>query len=134
MILTGVQGTGKSILGAIIGLFMAKVFGWQVHYRWKNTDFWFGKPDQERKVVHIVDLSQGEHESYPSGFVLIVSSANKDRWKNLKQQQNLSEISGNYCFINPQLKERWRQWQPDLEKLPRRKMLRPWRLGKHSNL
>ena len=28
MILTGVQGTGKSILGAIIGLFMAKVFDW----------------------------------------------------------------------------------------------------------
>jgi len=34
MVLTGVQGTGKSILGAFIALIMGKRFCWEVHYHW----------------------------------------------------------------------------------------------------
>lgn len=101
MILTGVQGTGKSILGAIIGLFMANLFGWQLHYRWKNTDFWFGTAEKPTKVIHIVDLSHGKLTAYPDGFVLLVSSANKDRWGSGGQQQTASELFGNYCYIDP---------------------------------
>ena len=101
MILTGVQGTGKSILGAVIGLFISKVFHWEVHYWWKGEDFCFGTPGEEHKVIHIFDISQGKPENYPTGFVLIVSSTNKERWKDLAQQQSLSFLFGNYCFIDP---------------------------------
>ena len=101
MILTGVQGTGKSILGAIIGLFMAKVFGWKVHYMCNKMEIWFGTADRSTKVIHIVDLSHAKPEGYPLGFLLIVSSANKDRWRDVQQQQSISEVLGNYCFINP---------------------------------
>ena len=61
----------------------------------------FGTSNPSTKVIHVVDLSQGTPGNYPSGFVLIITSANKDRWHDVTQQQNASEVFGNYCFINP---------------------------------
>lgn len=103
MVLTGVQGTGKSILGAIIALIMGKIFGWKVHYQWgDDEDFVFGKStNPAAKVIHVVDLSKAPQPKYPSGFLLIISSANQVRWHDLKQQQTWSERAGNYCFIDP---------------------------------
>lgn len=100
MVLTGVQGTGKSILGAIIGLFMAKLFGWQVHYIWSDKEIWTGQPSDEHRIIHVVDLSRGEVQDFPSGFLLIVSSANSSRWSSIAQQQSWTEDDGNYCFID----------------------------------
>jgi hypothetical protein len=42
MALTGVQGTGKSILGPIIALVMAKAFGWCVFYSWGDATISIG--------------------------------------------------------------------------------------------
>ena len=100
MVLTGVQGTGKSILGAIIGLFMAKLFGWEVHYTWSGNKIAAGQPRSKYKTLHIVDLSRGGVRSFPPGFLLIVSSANKERWSRLRQQQNWSDTKGNFCYID----------------------------------
>ena len=100
MVLTGVRGTGKSILGAIIGLFMAKLFGWEVHYMCNGNEIWAGNQRNEYKTLHIVDLSGGDVGSFPIGFLLIVSSANSERWRRLRKQQTWSETDGNFCFID----------------------------------
>ena len=88
---------------------MASFFGWQVHYVWGNDEVTVGTPTTPEKVIHIVDLSRGKSESqgYPRGFVLIISSANKDRWHDISQQQTWSEVYGNFVSLIPRLIERW---------------------------
>lgn len=106
MLITEVQGTGKSVLGAVIALFFAKSFNWNVTYTWENTKISFGNnTTDEDKEIHVVDLSNGKMASFPSGFVLIISSANAARWHDLCQQHTWAELDGNYCFIDPASKE-----------------------------
>lgn len=106
MALTGVQGTGKSVVGAVIALFMANAFGWRVHYAWGKQTHIFG--NSQNKVIHIYNLSQKGTTAqidFSATFILLVTSANELRWHDLAQQQSWNEMSGNYCFIDPATKE-----------------------------
>jgi hypothetical protein len=57
MALTGVQGTGKSVLGSFIALVMAKAFGWRVIYKWGDLTHTIGNPTPTDKIISILDFS-----------------------------------------------------------------------------
>ena len=100
MVLTGVQGTGKSILGCFIGLVMGKVFGWQVTYIFGDMHHHFGDPNDDSKRIEICDLSRNKTDISNARFKFVVSSANSDRWHDVAQQQTWSASRGNYCYID----------------------------------
>ena len=100
MVLTGVQGTGKSVLGAFLALVFSKA-GWLVTYRWGNTAHTFGDVKSLKKIT-VWDTSViGPPISVGSGFFLVVSSCNEKRWHELAQQEVWSSAAGNYIFIDP---------------------------------
>ena len=101
MVLTGVQGTGKSVLGSFIALVMAKVFNWCVTYQWGNQKHTTPKNlKHPEKCIAIRDLSTGGSSSDDAIFELLVSSCNKDRWHYQAQQETWTTGKGNMLFIN----------------------------------
>lgn len=100
MALTGVQGTGKSVLGSFIALFMAKVFGWRVTYHWGDLRHSFG-PIMGGKEIGIMDYSTVNTYSNTDNFffVLMVSSCNGERWHQQEQQETWAN-AGNLIFID----------------------------------
>ena len=89
MALTGVQGTGKSVLGSLIALVMAKAFGWQVTYQWGNMTHTTGVQTSTEKSISILDFSSTKilKQRHNTFFKLIVSSCNSERWKEEAQQE-----------------------------------------------
>ena len=100
MALTGVQGTGKSLIGSIIALILARAYGWCVKYTWNRRSVHFGKSDST-KQVNVVDFNVGPVFFPDSQFVLYVTSANHERWHDASQQGVWTENKGNYLFIDP---------------------------------
>lgn len=92
MVLTGVQGTGKSVLGAFLALVFSQV-GWRVTYRWGNTAYTFGGDIvNAKKKITVWDASeQGPSITAGSGYFLIVSSCDEKRWHELAQQESWSD-------------------------------------------
>jgi hypothetical protein len=87
MALTGVQGTGKSILGPIIALVMAKAFGWCVFYSWGDETISIGGDANSNKRISIEDLSLRKAGPSLERFTLLVTSANtNERWHDTVQQ------------------------------------------------
>lgn len=106
MVLTGVQGTGKSVLGTFIALVMSKAFGWCVHYQW-GTNEHTHKPEEGQdadKSISIRDLSTAVDGDKETIFELLVSSCNEDRWKERAQQGSWA-TQGNLVFIDTAPKE-----------------------------
>eukprot|EP00978_Attheya_sp_CCMP212_P042339 scaffold256196_cov51-Attheya_sp.AAC.1 len=99
--LTGTQETGKSVLGAFIGLVLAKAFEWQVTYHYGNTTHTFGDSSSKKRVL-IWDASVGEIKpSIDSDFLLVVSSCNPKAWHDISQQGVWSTRKGNWIYIDP---------------------------------
>lgn len=79
MALTGAQGTGKSVLGSMIALVMAKACDWHVKYTWNSFTCSLGD-EKSGKTIHIVDFSVGSPFAPDDDNILFVSSANESRW------------------------------------------------------
>ena len=101
MALTGVRGTGKSVLGSFIALFMARVFGWQVDYFWGSVSYSFGRKISNQKVIGVMDFSTTQiyNNADDYFFVLFVSSCNSERWKSVARQETWAN-RGNLIFID----------------------------------
>lgn len=99
MVLTGVKGTGKSVVGAIIALVLGKAFGWRVTYTWNGKNVFFGELNSDKRI-HTLDHSVGNSAAPEEKFALHISSANNARWKDDVQQGNWSEIAGNFLFTD----------------------------------
>jgi hypothetical protein len=99
MALTGAQGTGKTVLGSIIALVMAKACDWHVKYTWNGSSCSLGD-EKSGKIIHIVDFSVGSAFAPDDDNILFVSSANESRWHDFAQQETWSEPAGNFCFMD----------------------------------
>jgi hypothetical protein len=100
MALTGVQGTGKSILGPIIALVMAKAFGWCVFYSWDGETISIGGDANSNKRIAVQNLSRRNTKTSFERFTLLVTSANNERWHDTAQQESWSAVYGNFMFID----------------------------------
>jgi hypothetical protein len=99
MALTGVQGTGKSVLGSFIALVMAKAFGWRVIYKWGDLTHTIGNPTPTDKIISILDFSSNTTKRSNTYFGLFVSSCNSERWKSEAQQESW-DTQGNLVVID----------------------------------
>ena len=99
--ITGTQGTGKSILGALLGLVLSQAFGWLFEYQFglEKRSVRFGTAESTKKVI---DGSTGEMPPQVSGwFLVLVISFEPAKWHYLAQQSTWKKSAGNFVFINP---------------------------------
>lgn len=108
MVLTGVQGTGKTVLGAIIALVIRKACSWRVSYTWNGVTCVFGdetviadKTLDKSKTIQIVDCDVDSHVYPYCDYALLVLSVNENRWHDLAQQSCWTSVGGNYYFLDP---------------------------------
>jgi len=102
MVFTGVQGTGKIVLGTFIALVMAQAFGSEVTYQWGDLSHRATRPDFTDKSIMIRDFSTSTCATLNNvhNFELLVTSFNRDRWKEREQQNEFSSASGNLAFLD----------------------------------
>jgi len=115
LIVTGNQGTGKSVLGAIVALFLNQCFGWTVNYYGDGDTNCVMKPINDAnasgKTADLYDLSSTSTHVYNSdNHILVFSSCNADRWKEIEGIRKLSIASGSYFFIEPFSKDELKQF------------------------
>ena len=104
-VVTGTQGTGKSILCAFLGLVLDD-YGWRVNYQYGPESFSFGQ-DQTQKNVLIWDGSAGGAMPILLGnkFLVMITSLKETQWHKLQQQNSWTNGKGNFIYIDPAPKE-----------------------------
>ena len=100
IVLTGVQGTGKSALGTIIALVLANGFNWKVHCQWGTHQF---TTNPTKRQIHINQRFEchwwRNEENKITVFELMISSCNQERWHHQAQQGSWT-TQGNLIFID----------------------------------
>jgi len=103
-VITGTQGTGKSILGAFLGLVLSQAYGWLVKYQYgsESNVVTFGDKTSEKNVLIWDGSSGGEVPQNPGqSFLVMVTSYKAAKWSYIAQQGSWSRVQGNLIFINP---------------------------------
>lgn len=98
-IVTGTQGTGKTVLGVLVSLFLHQCFDWTVIYFGNGKNFTL-QGNVLGKQVDIFDLSDQEMPTSKSFHTIIFSSCNETRWHDKAQQATATEKSGNFVFVD----------------------------------
>ena len=101
--ITGTQGTGKSILGALLGLVLSQAYGWLVEYQYGSEarSVRFGTLESTKRVIVWDEGAGGTLPQVSGCFLVLVTSFKPEKWHYLAQQATWTKGNGNLVFINP---------------------------------
>jgi hypothetical protein len=100
-VVTGTQGTGKTVLGVMTALVLRECFGWKVNYFGNSRQFEFGEAAEVGKQVDIFDLCDAQRNLEPRNLhTVYFTSCNESRWHQRAQVANMRINGGHFLFID----------------------------------
>mmetsp|Transcript_28807 Transcript_28807/g.81264 ORF Transcript_28807/g.81264 Transcript_28807/m.81264 type:complete len:496 (+) Transcript_28807:452-1939(+) len=124
-IVSGHHGTGKSILGVLVALFLNQCFGWTVNYYANNGTECTMKPTKETangKVVDIHDVTSTSRYVVDCSNHILVFTPILDawqKWKPIMKVRCLCPYSGSYLSVGLYSEEESRDYLAALRTIER---------------